>query len=898
MPGTFISGVKSGIQRRIVKTMLVIGIIPLIAGLYLTYLDGTRTLKKTIGSNFQEIAKETGNKIDLIIKKEIVELKRLAVSPYVFNAINSGEGRSVLIDYLKKFASFDEKDVHSILVVDSRGKFIAGINEPIQDDYSNETWFKGVFANGKVYVGDMKYYGAKGVYLMNIATPVILKGRYMGVVVIRYNLDNLFDVVNNVRIEETGHATLADSKGSILMCPIYPPLSHQVNRPLLNLISSTKPGWAVADDDAHGGKKSIIGFAPVGSSLNIENDWFDGNRWYVFIRQSPGEMYAPIYYLMVRVSVFGLLLIAVLALTGVVAARNIVRPIRELHKGVGQIVEGKLDYRLNIRTDDEIGELAEEFNRMAEELNRTYTTLEQRNKEIETSEARYKDLVENSPEMIHSVNADRYFIDVNKTELDILGYTLIEMHNMRLEDIVPKELKHKVVQHIKKAIKNGKGIVETQFIAKDGRILDAEISATALYHPVTFEFVKTRAFVRDITDRKNLERHIKEYYEILEKEVNDRTRELKETKDYLENLLETANDVIYTLNPQGIIKYVNKKVEDWGYRKDELIGNSFLMMLSGKYKTDRFKMMVLKGDQETYEVEVLNKFGEIKDTVLSVSPLRGNDGTVAEILCIANDITEQKKLEHQVAQAEKMSNIGQLAAGIAHEINNPIGGVLNCLYNIKKGTLPPEREGEYLKYMEDGIRRVQRTIEQLLDFSQQHEPELKAVNINSLLDGVLSLIGYVFSKNHIVLSKEFSNDLPLLMIDQHKIGQVLMNILLNAVQAIKDKGAITVRTFRDEGWCIIEIRDNGIGIPPHILPKIFDPFFTTKDVGKGTGLGLAVSRGIVEKHAGRIEVKSNPGAGSSFIIKLPVRSSLLSKDRKTSGFINDRYSAVNPRQMV
>ena len=135
--------------------------------------------------------------------------------------------------------------------------------------------------------------------------------------------------------------------------------------------------------------------------------------------------------------------------------------------------------------------------------------------------------------MVHSVNADRYFIGVNKTELDILGYVLAEMKQKRMEDIVPEEFKEKVIGHVLETIKKGESSVVAQFITKDGKRIDVEIIATALYHPVTGNFIRTRAFVRDITDRKRLERHLKGYYEILEQKVYDRTRELKETKDYL-----------------------------------------------------------------------------------------------------------------------------------------------------------------------------------------------------------------------------------------------------------------------------------------------------------------------------------------------------------------------------
>ncbi|MBI5746505.1 MAG: PAS domain S-box protein [Nitrospirae bacterium] len=855
--------------------MLIISIMPLVAGLYLTYLDVRGALRDSIGDYFQEEANGTAHKVEMVITSEVTDVQRLTISPDIRDAIRYGNyEREKINNYIRQFKSFDEKEVHSLIIADSKGDYIAGRSEGDENNFKNERWFTAAYNNGKgkVYVGDLKLDNKIGKYLMNIAAPVMDNGKAIGVVVIRYTVDNLLAIINTVRIGKSGHATLVDSKGTIIMCPMFPMGSHHVSPGLFNMITRVKPGWGVADDDAHGGKDSIVGFAPVEATIRPDYGWLDGNRWYVFIRQSPNEMYAPIYSFLARVSIFAFVLIVFLALTAVYAAGDIVKPINELYKGVELIGQGKLDHRLYIKTDDEIERLADQFNRMAEELSKTYTTLEERNKELEISEERYKDLVENSPEMIHSVNAERYFVGVNKTELNILGYTIEEMRNKRLEDIVPEEFKERVKKHVERVIKEAKSRVETQFIIKDGKKIDTEISATALYHPITSQFIKTRAFVRDITDRKRLERHLREYHEILEQRVSDRTRELKETKDYLENLLEGANDVIFTLNHEGVITYVNKKVEEWGYRKEELIGSSFLKILSKKHKGERLKRTVAEGIRQTYEVEIMNKSGEMKYAVLSISPLRGSEEEMAGVLVIAYDITERNRLEQQVAQAEKMSAIGQLAAGIAHEINNPIGGIMNCLYNLRNKRLPKEREGLYIKSMEDGIQRVQRTVEQLLDFSQQHEPQLTAIDVNNLVEDVLSLMSYAITKNVIRLKKELDLKLPKVMLDQHKIGQVVMNMLLNAVQAVKGEGEIKVSTFNEDGWCCIAITDNGTGIPPHIMSKIFDPFFTTKDVGKGTGLGLAVSLGIVEKHSGRIDVKSEEGKGSSFTIKLPLKA--------------------------
>ncbi len=866
--------VRSGIRKRIIRSMLIISIMPLVAGLYLTYLDVSGALRNSIGESFQGEANEIAHKVEMVIKSETVEVQRLTASADVRYAIKKrSAGRGELNNYLREFRSYDEKEVHSLLIVDRSADYVAGINEGGGGNFRSERWFNVAFNNGagKVYVGDLNLDNKTGKYLMNIAAPVMDNGKAIGVVAIRYTVDSLLEIINNVRIGKTGHANLVDSAGTIIMCPIFPLRSHHISHDLVKLVTRVNPGWGVAKDDAHGGKDSIVGFAPVLATINPELGWLDGNKWYVFLRQSPGEMYAPIYSLLARVTIFAFVLIVFLALTAVYAAGDIVKPINELYRGVELIGQGKLDHRLYVKTGDEIEKLADEFNKMAEELKKTYTTLEERNKELETSEERYKDLVENSPEMIHSANAERYFVGVNKTELNTLGYTIEEMRNKRLEDIVSEEFKERVKKHVERVIKEGKSRVEIQFITKDGKKTDVEISATALYHPITGQFIKSRAFVRDITDRKRLERHLREYHDILEQRVSDRTRELMETKDYLENLLEGANDVIFTLNPAGLITYVNKKVEEWGYKKEELVGSSFQAILSKKHKGERIRKTVAEGIRQTYEVEIIDNSGGVKYAVLSISPLRSGDEKMAGVLVIANDITERNRLEQQVAQAEKMSAIGQLAAGIAHEINNPIGGIMNCLYNLRNKLLPKEREVIYMKSMEDGIQRVQRTVEQLLDFAQQHEPRFSSVDVNNLVEDVLSLMSYAVTKNGIHLRKELGLNMQRVMMDQHKIGQVVMNMLLNAVQAVKGEGEVTVRTYADKNWCCIAVSDNGLGIPPQIMPRIFDPFFTTKDVGKGTGLGLAVSLGIVEKHSGKIDVKSEEGKGTTFTIRLPLK---------------------------
>ena len=694
-----------------------------------------------------------------------------------------------------------------------------------------------------------------------------------------------------------------------------------------------------------------------------------------------------------------------------------------MHDGVQQIGSGRLEQRLEIKTGDEIEGLAQAFNHMASNLQRSFGQIEQRMVEVRQLEEKYRDLIEHAPEMIYQLDRDGRFVHVNKTGLDKLGYTLDDMLTMALWDLLPAGQESPVSRYLEQLASQGQSSIETVLLAKDRRPIDVEIHATALFDQERGELVHSRAFVRDvterrrleqelqrytvgleqavsertqqltasqarykalfdfvadsvfmvsatgsilavnereqqvlgyvestivgknildivmpvhhqaftnwlgdvstqqrqvatqeisvyhtdrqeipvemdlirvggdepvlvmvqlrdITDRKRLERQLQSYREDLELKVRERTREIEETKQYLENLLENANDVIYTIDLDQQFTYVNSKVNAWGYRKDDLIGRPYLSLLSRRHRGRRLKSTLDIGAKQVYEVEVVTRLGEVRTVMVSVSPLQGANGEILGVLGIARDMTETKKLERQMRNAEKLASIGKLAAGVAHEINNPLGGILNCLYNLRKGTLSPARQEEYWASMEHGVRRVQKTVRQLLDFSQQHEPEFSPSDINRIVEQVLGLTTHLFAPNRISLETVPGHGLPNVMVDRHMIEQVLMNLILNAVQAMKQGGVLTIRTSVVEGVCRVEVQDTGSGIPASVLPRVFDPFFTTKGEGEGTGLGLSVNLGIMERHGGKILVESEVGKGTIFTLCLPVSRdrSLVEKD--------------------
>ncbi|MDA8089151.1 MAG: ATP-binding protein [Nitrospiraceae bacterium] len=231
---------------------------------------------------------------------------------------------------------------------------------------------------------------------------------------------------------------------------------------------------------------------------------------------------------------------------------------------------------------------------------------------------------------------------------------------------------------------------------------------------------------------------------------------------------------------------------------------------------------------------------------------------------------ERRKTMEVLGQTEKMVSIGRLASGVAHEINNPLGGITVCFKNLMTLEMDDATREEHVELINDCLQKIKNIVEQLLDFSKMTVTEKSPTDLNGLLNRLLLLLNYAAEEKRITVIRDFEEKLPDISMDQSKMGQVFMNVMINAMQAMDSGGVLTIETGRKDGFYEILIKDTGTGMSPDVVPHIFDPFFTTKSVGEGTGLGLSVSKGIVEQHGGTIEVESEIDAGTIFRIKLPV----------------------------
>lgn len=227
------------------------------------------------------------------------------------------------------------------------------------------------------------------------------------------------------------------------------------------------------------------------------------------------------------------------------------------------------------------------------------------------------------------------------------------------------------------------------------------------------------------------------------------------------------------------------------------------------------------------------------------------------------------EIEKQMMETEKLAALGQLSAGVAHEINNPLGGMKLCFNNLIGTPMNERTREQHIAVINTGFDRIHSIVRHLLDFSKNTPLSVAPASINTLVENVLNLSGYTISQKGIEVVKELSGNMPRIVADANKLEQVFLNLLINAVQAMDGSGELRIRTWPDKGMCKVSVSDTGKGIPCDIITRIFDPFFTTKEVGEGTGLGLTVSKAIIEQHKGSIDVETSD-RGTTFTVTIPV----------------------------
>ena len=352
--------------------------------------------------------------------------------------------------------------------------------------------------------------------------------------------------------------------------------------------------------------------------------------------------------------------------------------------------------------------------------------------------------------------------------------------------------------------------------------------------------------------------------------------QLEVTEEQYRNIIENSADAIITLNNDNQITSWNRGAEQiLGWKREEIVGESVEKIIPDDLlEKQELKCLAFgmhyRGYVSNYETERLKKDGKKVLVNLSESFIRNEKDEIVGRSQILRDLTDIKVREEQIQQSERLATVGHMAAGVAHEVGNPLTAISSLVQVCQRKTDDPFIQ-EQLKKVRDHIQRITKIVRDLVDFSRPSSLKTEMMNVNEVIKSAVGLLKHDARCRSVTFNMELSPRLPGIEGVPDHIHQVVVNILLNAVDAMKGvkNPRVDIRTWQEDEFTKIAIEDIGEGIPDKDMNRIFEPFFTTKEVGSGTGLGLSVSHGIITKMGGTIEVESKEGRGTTFILSLP-----------------------------
>ena len=493
-------------------------------------------------------------------------------------------------------------------------------------------------------------------------------------------------------------------------------------------------------------------------------------------------------------------------------------------------------------------------------------------KELRESEKKFRNLFERVRHGLFISTKEGRFLDCNQAMWGLLGYQDREEF---LKIDIAKELyanpeDRKTFQGMVEKLGFVKDF-EVEWKKKNGERMTVLITADAKRDEkgavIGYEGIKI-----DISDRKRME------------------RELKEANDFLMNLIESSVDGIIVTNMKGDILIFNKGAENiLGYKSEEVVGK---MHIRNIYQPGVAKEVMEKlrspdfggvGKLSSFPIFHRRKDGELIEGDLSASFIYDEKGNEIASIGIFKDLRERlgmerelQKIQQALLQSEKLAAMGRLTSQIAHELNNPIYGIMNTLELLKTEIPPESKRRRILELALSETQRLSEMLRNMLSFSKPEEEKRKPIKMNELVEGILLVMEKQMKEANIKVETSFDDGIPEVMASTNQMRQVMLNIIKNAKEAMPKGGTLTVRTSREDNKVLIHIQDTGIGIPEEIRDKIYEAFFTTKSKVKGVGLGLSVCYGIIKDHGGEIKVESEEEIGTTFTISLPIVPKLAS----------------------
>ncbi|MFP4580790.1 MAG: response regulator [Candidatus Sumerlaeia bacterium] len=493
---------------------------------------------------------------------------------------------------------------------------------------------------------------------------------------------------------------------------------------------------------------------------------------------------------------------------------------------------------------------------------------------LKQSETRYRRLIEESQDGILICDKQGHIESANPSICNMLGKKAEELEGSSIHDIHHSKAQAEAERQFAMALQNQGSQFESVLVRNNGETFAVEIS----YSPIEVEDGLVMGIIRDISARKETEFHLARLAKAVE---------------------QAAEDIILT-DSEGQIQYVNPAFEQiTGYPLAEVIGKNPRLLQSGIHPPAFYESMwdkLTQGDVWTGVVVNRTKDGSLVEEEANIAPIYGNDHQVMGYVSVKRDVSQQRKLETQLRQAQKLEAIGTLAGGIAHDFNNILQAILGYADLVINAAEEDSTIAQCGSHIRQAGMRAAELVGQILTFSRQKEHERHPLMVQIILKEAIKFLRGTLPST-IEIRQDIQKETPCANVDATQIHQVIMNLCTNAFQAMRETGGVLSVSLRttdidaDEAkmhmnvqpgeYLVLSVEDNGPGMSPEVQERIFEPFFTTREAGEGTGMGLATVHGIVQGHEGFINVSSTLGKGSRFEVYLPATKEAAAAPRET-----------------
>lgn len=845
----------------------------------------------------------------------------------------------------------EHKLIGEIFVTNKYGVNVAQTNRTSDYRQDDEDWWQKAKAEG-AFVGDYEFDESSGIYSIPFAIRVEDEnGGFLGVIKIIYNFDDIIQIVNSIK-EMSGHPSanylLINNKGEVILATeVHDYDDDEFSQILMDVRNSQYDSdYYIKEANDHE-EEELYAFAVSKGYRYLRN-----LGWTLVIEYETEEVLTSVEHVQSLILMVTSIAMILSIILGFLINRSVGVPLSELEKIADEIGKGNLEVPINIRGKNEVGRLAKAFKEMMLNLQKVTTSYDRLDIEVQerrkveedlrSSEERSRAIVETANDAFITMDDQGIIVQWNKKAEEMFGWAKHESLNKNLfELIIPLKYRQVYIQELKYYMATGESkflnqTIEAQVLHRDEHVFPVEITIWLTELKGKHQF---NAFIRDMTNRKKAE-------------------------DRFKALLEATPDALVIINDEGKIVLTNKQAGKlFGYDRKDLIEKPLEYLLPEHFRSihphhrkEYFQSPTTRqmGTKEL-ELKALHHRGHEFPVDVSLSPLEMTDGFF--VISAIRDISQRKQEEKemramnerlaikgeeslkmfselqeaheqlkeaqaQVLQSEKLASIGQLAAGVAHEINNPVGfissnlqtleeyaahylKILRIVDNLKKalevednakakkllGEMKAFEEEVNLNFMindmeglleesRQGLERVKKIVLDLRTFARDDKGEMEHVSIIEVIESILGIVHNEIKYKAEIIKDYGSDPLPLVRCNAQRIGQVFMNIIVNAAQAIEDKGKIYITITYDQSYVFIAIRDTGKGISKDKVLRIFEPFYTSKPVGQGTGLGLSISYEIVKKYQGDIKVISEEGQGTTFTIILPILNELNISERE------------------